>query len=91
MNDSIVEHGGRVFGGMAGVGSRGFLKHTIFGIPSFIIWNLVIILLLALIFYWLVRGSKKSNESPLDLLKKRYVLGEIDKKTFEEMKEVISD
>ncbi|MEA3254670.1 MAG: SHOCT domain-containing protein [Candidatus Altiarchaeota archaeon] len=91
MNDSIVEHSGRVFSGMVGNGSRGFLKHTIFGIPTFMIWNLAIILLLALIFYWLVRGSKKSNESPLDLLKKRYVRGEIDEKTFEEMKEVIGD
>lgn len=91
MNNSIVEQCGRVFGDMVGSGSCGFLKHTIFGIPTFMIWNLIIILLLALIFYWLVRGSKKSNESPMDLLKKRYVLGDIDKETFEVMKEDIID
>ncbi len=65
MNTSWVEPCGRVLGGVAGNGSRGFLKHTVLGVPTFIIWDILIILLLALIFYWVVRGSR---DSPLDLL-----------------------
>ncbi|OYT54876.1 MAG: hypothetical protein B6U72_01150 [Candidatus Altiarchaeales archaeon ex4484_2] len=52
--------------------------------------NLLFILVLALIFYWLLRGSGR-HDTPMDLLKMRYVRGEIDKETFLEMKEDLSD
>jgi len=61
-----------------------------FGIPTFYLMNLAFILVLALIFYWLLRGSRR-HESPMDLLKKRYVAGEIDKETFLEMRKDIID
>ncbi len=67
------------------------LRYEIFGIPTFLLWNLLIILILALIFYWLLRSSRQTKETPMDLLKKRYVKGEIDKKTFNDMKKTISD
>ncbi len=76
-----------------GIGERGpppIFKHYILGIPTFFVWNFLIILIIALIFYWLLRGSK-TYETPMDVLKKRYVREEIDKETFEEMKKNITD
>ena len=63
--------------------------HEFLGIPTFYMWNILFMLVLALIFYWLLRGSRR-HESPMDLLKKRYVAGEIDKETFLEMKKDLS-
>ena len=65
-----------------------FGEHDYFGIPTFFIWNLVIVLIIAVIFYWLLRGAGKP-ESALDILKRRYSLGEIDKATYEAMKKDI--
>lgn len=76
--------------GMADRGPRHFFPREVFGMPTFFIWNFLIILIIVLIFYWLLRGTK-SHETPMDVLKKRYVRGEIDKKTFEEMKKDITD
>ena len=67
------------------------LPREIFGIPGVFLWNLIFILVLTLIFYWLLRSSRQTHETPMDLLKKRYINEEIDKKTFEEMKKTISD
>jgi len=64
--------------------------HELLGIPTFYLMNLLFILVLALIFYWLLRGSGR-HDTPMDLLKMRYVRGEIDKETFLEMKEDLSD
>ena len=77
-------------------GKRAFearpIPEELFGIPMFFIWNMVFILVLAVIFYWLVRGRSHSlHETPLDLLKKRYINGEIDRDKFEEMKKVIKE
>ena len=58
--------------------------------PPFLLWNLLIIGLVALIFYWLLKTAKKS-ESAIEVLKIRYVAGEIDKETFLSLKEDISD
>lgn|GEM_PF-3730967 len=82
-----------LFNATRGVVNRGqpqFFRHEILGIPTFFIWNFLIILIIALIFYWLLR-STKSYETPMDVLKKRYVREEIDKKTFEGMKKDITD
>ncbi len=68
-----------------------FLPRDVLGIPTVFVWNLLFILVIALIFYWLLRSSRQSHETPLDLLKKRYVRGEIDKDEYEERKRVISD
>ncbi len=68
-----------------------FHRNLLFGFlhPS-ILWNIGIFLLVALIFYWLLKSSKK-RETALDLLKKRYVTGEIDKDAFLQMKKDITD
>jgi putative membrane protein len=66
------------------------VPRDIFGIPTFFIWNFLIILVISLIFYWLLRSSR-TYETPMDVLKKRYVSGEIDKETFEAMRKDIKD
>ncbi|MFH1404373.1 MAG: hypothetical protein ABIH11_08910 [Candidatus Altiarchaeota archaeon] len=75
----------------AGRGDLMFKKSLFLGfIPPHILWNIGVIIVVALIFYWLTRGSK-SHDSSLEMLKKRYVSGEIDKDTFLKMKEDIAD
>jgi uncharacterized membrane protein len=45
----------------------------------------------ALIFWWQLRSSQKTVETPANLLKRKYVAGEIDRKTYLQMKEDIRD
>ena len=55
---------------------------------SILFWILVIVGAV-LIVKWIMGRNKdelSSNESPLDILKKRYARGEIDRETFEHMK-----
>jgi putative membrane protein len=87
-NTTIIRH---IAEGMPPAGGRGPLPNDILGIPTFFLWNLLFIIVLALIFYWLLRSSRHPPEKPLDLLKKRYVAGEISKEQYEEMKKDISD
>ncbi len=55
----------------------------LFGIiPVHILFDAVIITVVVLIFMWLVRGSKCSTPSSLEILKRRYAAGEIDRETF---------
>jgi uncharacterized membrane protein len=64
----------------------------LFGIiPMPLVLNFATVALVALIFLWLLRGSNKSNEMPLTLLKRRYAAGEIDRKAYLQMKEDIAD
>ena len=92
MDTTTTEFVGRFAGKLARNGGHNPLfPRDIFGIPMFFIWNLLIVLIVVLIFYWILRGSRQVHETPMDLLKKRYVLGEIDKETFEGMKRTISD
>jgi len=93
MNETLPRHGMRAAERCFGPDCR--LPHFLFGreplfgfIPSYMVWNVVIILLVALIFWWLLRGSRQV-ETPLDVLKKRYVSGEIPKDEFEQMKKDI--
>ena len=67
-------------------------REPVFGlIPMPLIWNFIAVLIIALIFWWLIRSSSKNGETPLDLLKKRYASGEIDRETYLKMKEDIRD
>ena len=65
------------------------IGHDIYGIPTFVLWNILIVLAIALIFYWLTQSAHK--ETALDILKKRYASGEIDKERFESMKKDIGE
>lgn len=60
------------------------------GVFSLIFWILVVVIVIYFV-RWLLRGDKIhikgiTKDSPLDILKERYVKGEIDKKEYEEKK-----
>jgi len=73
--------------GYMGPGMMGWGIFGIIGmIMMFIFWALVIV---GLVFFvrWLYhtsRGTVHRSDTPLEILKKRYARGEIDKKEFEE-------
>ncbi len=58
-------------------------------IPMLIFWVLIILGVVTLIRY-LTRSSQPQDSKPLEILKKRYAQGEIDKKEFEQMKKDVS-
>ena len=60
-------------------------------VPAFAIWNGIIILILMLVFYWLIHGSKSQKEKPQDILLRRLVSGEITKKEYMELKKELAD
>ena len=67
------------------------IRGKLFGfLPWIMVWNIVIIVVVAIIFYWLAKSSHRRKEEPLDILNRRYASGEIDKKTYLEMKKDIS-
>lgn len=66
-------------------------KKLFFGfIHPYLLGNIIIIGLVALIFWYLLKTAKKT-ETALDVLKKKYIAGEIDKKKYLALKEDISD
>jgi putative membrane protein len=77
------------WGGMMGPGMMGFGFGGLMMIPMIIFWGLLI-----WGFVWLVRGAggccapspSDRADSALDVLKRRYAKGEIDKQEFEEKK-----
>ena len=63
------------------------------GFGMILFWVLVIVLIVVLIRS-LISGSNgnfQKDESPLEILKRRYASGEIDKTQFEEMKQHLKD
>jgi uncharacterized membrane protein len=58
--------------------------------PLYFLYTIVIVLIIALIFYWLIHTARQ-KETALDILKKRYAAGEIDGETFNRMKEDLAD
>ncbi len=68
--------------------------HWMYGGFMWIFWILVVVGLVFLI-KWLVQqgtsGESKHIETPLEILKKRYARGEIDKQEFEQKKKDLTD
>jgi putative membrane protein len=71
------------------MGGYGYMMNSWTGA---IAMGLVILILIGVLIYLLFKSSKTGgfgqtpNETPLDILKKRYARGEITKEQFEEMK-----
>jgi putative membrane protein len=63
--------------------------HWMFGGFMWLFW-IAVIIGLALLIKWIVQQSKavvpKVKEDPIDILKKRYAKGEIDKDEYEQKK-----
>ena len=67
------------------------MHKTFLGLPLGLIYQILIILALFLIVYWLLKNTKPSKkESAMDILKKRYANGEITKRQFLNLKKDIS-
>ena len=71
--------GNPMMGSWGGFGILGWLFMLLF-------WLLIILGVVALIRYLARSGQSSEDKTPLDILKKRYARGEIDKKEFEEKK-----
>jgi len=48
-----------------------------------IFWIIIIVALVMLVKYFMTGNTGSQSEGPLDILKKRYARGEIDKEEFE--------
>ncbi len=80
---------GRSYYGPMGTG-RGHMYGI--GFPFMGIFWIVLLLLIGFGIYYLIKNkdtNKDANESPLDILKKRYAKGELTKEEYEKMKEDI--
>ncbi len=64
---------------MMGWGPWGVFIMTLF-------WLALLVLVIVAIVYLVSRITGRSQESPIEILKKRYARGEIDKEEFERMK-----
>ncbi len=68
-----------------------YLGEPLFGIiHPFIIWNIIIIAIVAFIFWWLVK-KRDGKTSAMGILDARYAGGEIDQKTYQQIKTDIQD
>jgi len=54
-------------------------------------WIVITLTILFFVFNILPYRSSKSTEDPLDILKKRFAQGEIEREEFEERKRIIED
>jgi len=77
--------------GPQGTGTWGHMMHNGFGYGGIFMWIIFLVAIAALI-YFLFQSQKKQdqppvqNESPLDVLKRRYANGEIDKEEYDKIK-----
>ena len=67
-----------------------YWDHMSWGYGGFFMW-LIFLVLIGFVVYFVVRGEKRmkrnsSEETALDILKKRYAKGEITRQEYEEMK-----
>jgi putative membrane protein len=60
-------------------------------IPMVLFWAFLIVVAVLLVRRVSGRGSSGGAESPLDVAKKRYARGEIDKAQFEQLKKDLSE
>lgn len=64
------------------------------GIGMWIFWIIVVVTVVLLVKLWIVGTpdrSGKTSESPLEVLQKRYVSGEVDQDEFERIKKELDN
>ena len=77
--------------GTQGSGEWGPMMHYGFGYGGMFMW-IIFLIVIGLLVYFIVQAQKTKgqtptqNESPLDILKRRYAKGEIVKEEYERMK-----
>lgn len=76
----LLEHGMRQAPGVWG-----------FGIMQGLLVNLLLILILAAIIYWLLKGSRKAGKTPVDALRMRLARGEIDEEEYRKLKKLLEE
>jgi len=87
-NDYMMEGGeGYMMGNLMGWNNWGIGMGWFGGIFMVLFWGLIVWLVIVLIQRLTDQGkTRESSNSALDILKKRYAQGEIDKQEFEEKK-----
>jgi putative membrane protein len=87
----LMSCGGEGYYGPQGRGGWGGMMHYGFGHGGMFMW-IIFLIVVGLLIYFIVQAQKTKgqtstlNESPLDILKKRYAKGEIAKEEYERMK-----
>jgi putative membrane protein len=77
--------------GTQGPRGWGLMMHYGFGYGGMFMW-IIFLIVIGLLIYFIVQAQKTKghmptqNESPMDILKKRYAKGEINKEDFDRMK-----
>jgi uncharacterized membrane protein len=75
---------------MQGTGMSTGMHQTFLGAPIGLIFQILIIASIFLIVYWIFKNNSQSTkESAIEILRKKYVNGEITKKKFLELKKDI--
>jgi putative membrane protein len=87
----LVSCTGEGYYGQQGPGGWGHMMHYGFGYGGMFMW-IIFLIIIGLLIYFMVQAQKTKgrtltqNESPLDILKKRYAKGEITKEEYQGMK-----
>jgi putative membrane protein len=87
----LLSCAGEGYYGPQGPGGWGPMMHYGFGYGGMFMW-IIFLIVIGLLIYFIVQVQKTKGqtptqtESPLDILKKRYAKGEINKEDFDRMK-----
>ena len=87
----LVSCGGEGYYGAQGPGGLGPMMHYGFGYGGMFMW-IIFLIVIGLLVYFFVQTQKTKGQTPaqgeshLDILKKRYANGEINKEDYDRMK-----
>ena len=91
MTGLLVSCAGEGYYGQQRPGGWGPMMHYGFGYGGIFMW-IIFLIVIGLLIYFIVQAQKTKdqtptqNESPLDILKRRYAKGEITREEYEKMK-----
>ncbi len=89
---SLLSCAGEGCYGPQGPGGWGHMMHYRFGYGGMFMW-IIFLIVIGLLIYFMVQAQKMKgqtptqNESPLDILKRRYAKGDISREEYERMKQ----